>query len=326
MGDIVKTFSVYRYRDINLCEITKSVERFDDVVEKEVDPITETELEQELQYEKLRETVDDSDVSALYLEFRNAKLSEKHKNNPNERQRIRRNDSDIIVFEDGKDLMVVPLRGKNYTTGSLIRSALNIKEDSRLINEEFDFSEDFFYWMFNHYLNNSGQIVNLDEEDRELKIISLTGFSGETRDTINKITSDGSRISKILWTLAFLFTNEKIMSITPELEHIVIRESASFTETIKLDLTLTGTYKVGVNDHIGSRFMDKNSKGTIAYLILYTYKILVPKLKLAYQNDIKKGSWSPHVKKQFIRSIGSEIEDQVSHILEEIDSELEEAE
>lgn len=318
----VRNFSFYRYCDMDLKTLETILDKFEDWVEKEIDPVTGQELQQELTYVKLSEKVGSFGKDALYLDFKNAKLSDKHKNNPDERKRIRRNDSEIIVFENKSDLLIVPLRGRNYTTGSLIRTALNITEDKRLLNDDLKLSEDFFYWMFNHYLNNSGQITNLNDEDKELKIISLTSFSGETRDKVNKISSDGNRISKILWTLAFLFTNEKLMSITPELKHVMSNKEGSFEEIIKLDLTLTGTYKIGINDHIGSRLMQKGTKSSIAYLILYTYEILLPKLKECYYNDIQTGSWSPHVKKQFIASIGSEISDQVNVTLKLIENTL----
>lgn len=319
----MKNFSVYRYHNMTLNELETIVNSLDEWAKKEVDPITEKQLQFEYQLiEKINVTVDGKNVEALYLEFRNAKLSEKHRNNPNDGKRIRKNDSDIVVFEEDNDVIIIPLRGKNTTTGSLIRTAFNINEDNRLVSEDFPFSEDFFYWLFNHYLNNSGKIVNSEERNRKLKIISLTGFSGETRDKVNKITSDGNRISKILWTLAFLFTNEKLMSITPELEHSVVRQDGPFSEIIKLDLTLTGTYKIGVTDHIGSRFLERKTNRSLVYLILYTYMILIPELLAAYRNDRDCKSWSPHIKKQFIMSIGSEIEAQVTQILDEIESEL----
>src|SRR5690625_611882 len=221
----MKNFSLYRYTNKTLSEIDRIVKTLGDWAEIETDPITGQQLQYEfIKHETVVERVDETDVKAIYLEFRNARLSEKNQYSEDDKKRVRRNDSDIIVFEDGNDVIIIPLRGKNFTTGSLIRTAFNITEDKQLVSEDFNFKEDFFYWMFNHYLNNSGKISNPDLGKRELKIKSLTGFSGETRDTVNKITSDGNRISKILWTLAFLFTNEKLMSITPELQHLITRD------------------------------------------------------------------------------------------------------
>src|SRR5699024_3568555 len=258
---------LYRYKDTDLEKVLNTVDSINDWAEIENDPITDESLEFKFSVnQSYNVKLLDENKKVLFLEFRNEKLSDKHKYNPDIKKRIRRNDSEIVLFEEGTTIFRSPLRGKNFTTGSLIRTALNINKDKILLNNDFEFNDDFFYWIFNRYLNNDGTISSNDEF---LEVTSLTSFSGETRDTVNKIVGDGTRISEILWTLAFLFTNETLKSITPEIKHQVKTSEESVSEIIKLDLTLTGSYKIDISNHIGSRLFTSDTHEKTCYLILY---------------------------------------------------------
>jgi|SRR5690625_855952 len=316
----MRTFSIYRYVNSSLETVQSVISDYKVWNEVVKDPVTSEELE--FSYEKNEEIeldFNDSIVRCLYISFKNEKLSNKHRHNTDKNKRIRRNDSDIILFEEGEDLIVVPLRGKNSTTGSLLRTALNIQGDGSLVDCSFDIKEDFFYWIFNRYLNLKN--INVDK-GKKITINSLTGFTGETRDSVNKIDGKGSRVSKILWTLAFLFTNESLKSITPELTHIRLSKGAEVREVIKLELTLNGTYKIDESTHLGTQLLNKHTEKKISYLLIYVYKILIPELQALYDSDIHNKIWSPYIKMQFISGIGSEIQDQVEDILLEIDKEL----
>lgn len=320
----MRTFSVYRYKDCSLDDIKNIISNFTTWHEPVIDPITSNELE--FNYETVKDLSIDLKTEILpsvFISFKNEKLSKKHKNNPDTKKRIRSNDANIIIFEEGNDLIIIPIRGKNYTTGSLLRTAFNIENEGVLTDHPFDFKEDFLYWIFNRYLN----LKNITEQsDDTLNIHSLTSFTGETRDTINKIDGQGSRVSKILWTLAFLFTNESLKSITPELTHTRVVDGEEVREKIKLEITLNGTYKIDEKTHIGTQFFNNNFAEKISYLLIYSYKILIPELLELYEHDIKNGIWSPHIKMQFIAGIGSEIQAQVAETLQSIEKDLSENE
>ncbi len=66
---------------------------------------------------------------------------------------------------------------------------------------EHNLNEDLLYWIFKKYIDIPDEPLS---QSAQIYVTSLESYMGKTRDNVNAMRGEGSRISTILGTLAFL--------------------------------------------------------------------------------------------------------------------------
>lgn len=137
----------------------------------------------------------------------------------------------------------------------------------------------------------------------DLFVTALKSFTGKTRDNVNAMRGNGNRISTILGTLAFLFNNENLKAVRPQLQFN--------GEVILLEVSLTGTCRIWEEEYQG-RWLLLDSERLINNIVIYIYVVLLPALVDSYRDNVTRGVWSQQDKIEFLQRLGNEIKDQVN--------------
>lgn len=102
---------------------------------------------------------------------------------------------------------------------------------------------------------------------------------GKTKDNLNAVRGEGNRISTILGTLAFLFNSEQLKALRPQIQYE--------NESMLLEVTLTGTFKLWNNFYRGRVFRTLNGKEKENALIIYAFLIILPLIVESYNESIE---------------------------------------
>lgn len=215
----------------------------------------------------------------------------------------------IVIFEIDGTIKIIFMAGK--TTASRMLGYLFKKSIWGEIEEfESGINEDLLYWIFQRVKDYPYDSLS---ENIKMHIPNLISYMGKTRDNINAIRGEGHRISAMLGTIAFLFNNENLKSVRPEIEYE--------RNIVRLELSLAGTYKVW-HKNCNGIFNDVDETEKTAKILIYTYLKILPMLVGCYKENVNKGLWSPQIKRYFLESLGTEIMDRVNNALNRIKAEI----
>lgn len=168
----------------------------------------------------------------------------------------------------------------------------------------FGLSEDLFYWIFQRIKD----YPNVALSDKiQMQITSLSSYMGSSKDKVNAVRGNGNRVAAMLGTVAFLFSNEQLKAVRPEIQY----EGHRFI----IELSLVGSYKIWENTYIGG-FNPLGVTERNCAICIYTFTELIPKLVECYKERCLKNDWSPKVKSYFLQALGQEIMDRVDSELQ----------
>ncbi|WP_394532813.1 hypothetical protein [Priestia aryabhattai] len=134
---------------------------------------------------------------------------------------------------------------------------------------------------------------------------------GKTRDNVNALRGAGSRISTILGTLAFLFSNEELKALRPSIQF----ES----EKVLVEFGLTGTFKVWPQEYRGNHFKQLTGEYKENAIVIYIFQWVIPILIQCYRENCENNKWSPQLKIDFLKGLGAMIRDEVDKMLVKIE-------
>ncbi|MHC6178650.1 hypothetical protein ACYUJ6_02150 [Clostridium sp. JNZ X4-2] len=218
-------------------------------------------------------------------------------------ERVRTINSDTILFE--KDSKMYGIFFSGVTIAKQIISKLFPKTSWGKISKlQLGIDDDMLFWMFKSFIDFESRQLS---DNVPISITAIRSYLAKTRDTLNTLRGKGEKISAILGTLAFLFNNDKLKSISPELQYN--------GEVIVTEISLNGTYKLDQSQYDGQFIsLEKNEKRNA--IVIYLIIVLLPKLVEAYRENRNNGGWSMELKVDFIKRLGVMIK-------ENVDSELE---
>ncbi|THE09170.1 hypothetical protein E1I69_23395 [Bacillus timonensis] len=287
----------------------------------EIDPYNGETLEfsieviQEDDFEFFLDNDEENNIRFAQVNYRREKVYSIERNNPLRDKRIKLTDVTFFVFEYMGSVNFIALRGSGPNTLTALRAANNCTNNNEIVADNLDLTEDFFYWVFQRHMNHTNRELY---PGSNTFVDALTGFSGNTRDEVNNMWGRGNRISRILVTLAFLFNNESLKSLTPDFKYQ--------DENLEVELTLSGTFKFNEQSHIGRYIFEHDPIKKKACLLMLFVLEIFPNVKRAYNNHLADETWGADHQLNFIAGIGSEIQDRVEEKLQAIRLMLEEDE
>lgn len=222
-------------------------------------------------------------------------------------ERVRVLNSDVLLFEKENEMYGILFSG--YTNAhQIISKAFPMDVWGKISIMNLNLNEDILFWMFKTFIDFESKELS---SRNPIRITAIRSYLAKTRDEINTLRGKGEKISAILGTLAFLFKNDKLKSIMPELQYK--------GEVFLVEISLNGTFKTDEVEYDGV-FLELDKIDKKIAIVIYLSMILLPKLVEAYKENIETNKWSKELKVDFIERLGVMIKDSVDFELENMKS------
>lgn len=216
--------------------------------------------------------------------------------------------SRLLLFEDNLSVKGIMFTGTGRAR-TIIKDCLPEEVWGNIALQEITVTEDLLYWLFRKFIDLRDSPLS---PNHNLFVTALRSYTGKTRDNINAMRGNGKRISTILGTLAFLFNNENLKAVRPQLQQN--------GEVFLLEISLTGTCRIWEEEYQGV-WLNLDQERISHNIAIYTYIKLLPTLIDCYRDNIARENWSPQLKLEFLQRLGNEIKDQVEAELERLQEE-----
>lgn len=204
----------------------------------------------------------------------------------------------VLLFEHNNEVRGIVFTGKSRAR-TIIRDCLPEADWGNIVSVDMGITEDLLYWLFRKFIDLRESPLS---PDHNLFVTALRSYTGKTRDNINAMRGNGKRISTILGTLAFLFNNENLKAVRPQLQYN--------GEVFLMEVSLTGTCRIWEEEYQGI-WLNLDQERLTNNIVVYTYVKLLPTLIDCYRDNVAQRSWSPQLKIEFLQRLGNEIKDQV---------------
>ncbi|AJK64966.1 hypothetical protein KHU1_0999 [Bacillus amyloliquefaciens KHG19] len=216
---------------------------------------------------------------------------------------------DILVVEMNNCLYGIVFAGINRAK-AIVKDIFTVECWGHVTPLEFNISEDLLYWIFKRFIDTPREPLS---EGQQVYITALESYMGKTRDRVNAMRGEGSRISTILGTLTFLFNNEELKAIRPAIQY-------GF-ERVLLEIGLTGTFKTWPQEYRGHAFMQLTGTRKNNAIAIYIFNTIIPLLISCYEENCERDHWSPQLKIDFVQRLGNIIRTKVEEVLRRIEQE-----
>ncbi|MDU4933996.1 MAG: hypothetical protein E6X43_01570 [Peptostreptococcaceae bacterium] len=224
-------------------------------------------------------------------------------------ERINTYASDILIYQDRDKVKLIILSSKSNSI-RIINSMFKEDKWGEII-EDNNIDNDLLYWVFYRLREFSNTELI---KDSELYLTGLVSYMGKSKDEINAVRGQGVRVGALLGTLAFIFNDDRLKSLRPEIQyknHVVVTE-----------MNFNNSHKIDESNYLGELSIIEDEELKKISLIILTCKVIIPKLEKAYKMSIDCGEWSNHIKLSFLRNIGNVINEKVSNQMERIQEEI----
>lgn len=169
------------------------------------------------------------------------------------------------------------------------------------VDQRYHMAPDLFNWLFYKYSVSKGCLTE------ELTLNNISGFIGNSIDEHNIFKSSSDQTSDLIITKAFISNGEILKNITARIT------SPEGELVFSLDHNSNSTL------FLNQSIMYFNSSDKEMLTPIYLFKLLIPAIKNAYEDNSKK--FLEKDKKQFSAKIGLEV---IQSIIENNDIELKE--
>lgn len=204
----------------------------------------------------------------------------------------------VLLFEYNGEVRGIIFTGTSRAR-TIIRDCLPEATWGNSDPVDMGITEDLLYWLFRKFIDLRESPLS---PTHNLFVTALRSYTGKTRDNINAMRGNGKRISTILGTLAFLFNNENLKAVRPQLQYN--------GEVFLVEVSLTGTCRIWEEEYQGV-WLNLDQERLTNNIAIYTYVKLLPTLIDCYRDNITRRTWSPQLKVEFLQRLGNEIKDQV---------------
>ncbi|MCR1876441.1 hypothetical protein NSA45_11225 [Paraclostridium bifermentans] len=224
-------------------------------------------------------------------------------------ERINTYTSDILIYQDRDKVKLIILSSKSNSI-RIINSMFKEDEWGEIV-EDNNIDNDLLYWVF-YRLREFSNTELL--KDSELYLTGLVSYMGKSKDEINAVRGQGVRVGALLGTLAFIFNDDRLKSLRPEIQyknHVVVTE-----------MNFNNSHKIDESSYLGELSIIEDEELKKISLIILTCKVIIPRLEKAYKKSIDCGEWSNHIKLSFLRNIGNVINEKVSNQMDRIQEEM----
>ncbi len=220
--------------------------------------------------------------------------------------------ADALFFEHNNSVycgLYISNRGTKLNTIMKDLFKEEIWGNITVLPTDYHILDDTYYWILNKFLSGN-RIIS---ENPFMRVETFTGYTGTSSDEAHSMTGEGERISAMLGTLAFIFSNDPFKSLKL---HITFDE-----ERLLFNLASNGYVEIIENDYDG-RFCIGTDDQIKILLTLLIYKKVIPHIGETYQQALDSDEWSTEKRTEFIRETGNGIIDRVQRELDELDLNL----
>lgn len=218
--------------------------------------------------------------------------------------------SKLVLFEANGNVNGIMFTGRGRAR-TILKDCLPEVLWGQTVPYELEITEDLLYWLFRKFIDLRDTPLS---PNHNMHVTALKSYTGKTRDNVNAMRGNGTRISTILGTLAFLFNNENLKAVRPQLQYN--------GEVFLVEISLTGTCRIWEEEYQGNWLLINDNERLINNIAIYTYLVLLPTLIDCYRENVIRGQWSPQQKIEFLQRLGNEIKDQVEAELERLQREV----
>jgi hypothetical protein len=211
--------------------------------------------------------------------------------------------SDVLLFEKDNEIYGILFSGITVAK-QIIVNAFPVDIWGKICRLDLNIKEDILFWMFKSFIDFDSKELS---DKIPIRITAIRSYLAKTRDEINTLRGKGEKISAILGTLAFLFKNDKLKSIMPEIQYK--------GEVFVVEISLNGTFRTDDSEYEGN-FLELDKTKKKISIVIYLATILLPKIVEAYNENVKTQKWSNNLKLVFIEKLGGLIKDSVDAELE----------
>lgn len=247
------------------------------------------------------------DIFGVNIEYLPIKLHT-HYDNPSSQDKY----TNILFYEYENITKINIFRGKHNVV-KYFREYFDAAQWGNIQEEDFEITEDLLYWMFKNFINTPEEYLSNDES---IRINSLKGYRGITKDSVNSLQGDGDNICEILGTLAFLLNNDDLKMLRSNLTYSA---NGSFSNFL-LEINLTKTYRFDLASYRGifSLNPDYTDDHLKLLISIICSKFLIPKIVESYQYAVNNEFWSISIKRDFLMTIANRIQHRVKNEIEKL--------
>lgn len=217
----------------------------------------------------------------------------------------------IILFEYNLSVHGVFFRAKS-TAERIIKYIFKNEIWGNITEKLFGINEDLFYWIFQRVKDYSDEPLY---RNSDMNISGLQSYIGKTKDNVNAVRGEGDRIAAMLGTIAFLFNNESLKAVRPEIQYK--------GNKILVEMSLVGTFKLWDSKYVVvGDLVDTDELTQLFKMVIYVSLELIPKLIECYKMNVVEKQWSPQMKLYFLKTLGNEIMQKVNVELKTIKEQI----
>lgn len=230
----------------------------------------------------------------------------------NRDDRIRLIKKEFMVCElDGK-LVMISFGGKDDVE-KIISDLFNQSVWGKIEHLGFNVDEDLFYWLLKRARDYNSK--PLSSKNNRLILQGLSGMIGQTNES--NVKARGQRVIALLGTIAYIFSTDKLKSLTPE---FLYNDQVIVVELI-LDIKQSKptNIKIHVDDCHLFNFNGLNSSHKRFHVALISLT-MIPVLLDCYEHERVTGGWNQAFKIDFLEALGNEIVDRVNEEKEALKS------
>ncbi|MDK0572452.1 hypothetical protein P6P35_00780 [Clostridium perfringens] len=206
----------------------------------------------------------------------------------------------IIVYFDGDNINYIINR--NYDAMKILRMLLGYNKNLKIVQNNITFDEDLFMWFIKKVFEeeNTFDISQDDNSEKELTINSIIGVRGESKDLVNRLSAQGNTVMNLISTLSFILESGN-------LKQIILRLEYKNHENLEIRLNDKKVISVDVDSYSGIYEDNIPREDMIAKIMLLTYSEIIPKLIQFYKVDVDDGEWDDDKKTEFYEIVAEKL-------------------
>lgn len=212
----------------------------------------------------------------------------------------------VVVYQIELTGDIYFIINRNTDAKRILRAFLefNGKEEVTKKNVALD-SDLLMYFVYRVFEDQSNFSYTQESADEfQIAVRNITGIKGAT-DTSNKLSADGTTISKLISTLSLLLEIKELQQVrldTRMVDH----------ESINIVLHNDGLIGVESTNYVGA-FEDEPNDEKQTKLLLHIYLVVLPVILSEY-NDASDENWGPKEISEFMNHIKEQLSEKIDSI------------
>lgn len=205
----------------------------------------------------------------------------------------------VIVYQVESSGKIYFIINRNTDARRILRSFLDFSGREEVTNYNVELNSNMLlYFVYRVFEGQSNFTYTLaSAEDLQVSVKNLTGIKGAT-ETSNKLSADGTTISKLISTLSLLLE-------VKELQQVRLDTSMLQHESINISLNDSGLISIDSTDYVGILENEPNQEKQTR-LLLHVYLVVLPVILNEY-TDASDEDWGAEEISNFMKKIKEQL-------------------